>query len=188
MADLAELAYGKFKGYPFNETKFLDFLKSEGYGNIKIAETDIPDVLKNTSVSKMKRYIVGKEGETKTLFVALDTENTHDYFYLRDGIVYSLNDKNANISVTSNPASEGFALGIMLLFVGSMLALMIYGAVGLVSAIMDANDDDDYEYIYDDSDYNYSDDKDADGDVDYDDVEKYLEDSLEEDKNDGDDW
>lgn len=42
------------------------------------------------------------------------------------------------------------------------------------------DDVDTYEYI--------SDDKDSDGDLDYDDVEKYLNDSLEEDVNDGDDW
>lgn len=40
---------------------------------------------------------------------------------------------------------------------------------------------------YDDDTYYDSDDKDGDGDVDYDDTEKYLNDSLEEDKNDGDD-
>ncbi|MCK2018839.1 hypothetical protein [Peribacillus frigoritolerans] len=72
---------------------------------------------------------------------------------------------------------------------GCMAVIFIVGVLGtiayfIISAVIDVvgNDDDEDYYEYD------SDDKDSDGDVDYDDAEKYLDDSLKEDVNDGDDW
>ena len=72
MADLADIANKKFKGYPYYDNEFMNFLTNEGYTNVKVEEAELPDDLLNTSVDRMKRFIISKEGNTQTLFIALD--------------------------------------------------------------------------------------------------------------------
>ena len=182
MADLSDLAYGKFKGYPYYDNEFMEFLTNEGYVNVKVGDTDVPDHLINTSVARMKRFIISKDGETKTLFIALDAMGVYDFFYLRDGIVYSLNEKKPLSEITASD-KQGAGLAMMI-----ALAFFIFVGMTFHYIFKDFGDSDDYNYDDEPTYYYDSDDKDYDGDVDYDDVEKYLEDSLEEDKNDGDDW
>lgn len=67
--------------------------------------------------------------------------------------------------------------GCGFLFVIIVGIVLIFG--GCVAYV---TKDDDSPSYYDSDDY------DTDGDVDYDDVNKYLNDSLEDDINDGDDW
>ncbi|MED3825130.1 hypothetical protein P4561_15675 [Priestia flexa] len=72
---------------------------------------------------------------------------------------------------------------IIMLIIGVVGTLVYFLVAGITDGISNWNEyDEDYEYIEE------SDDKDSDGDVDYDDVGKHLNDSLEEDVNDGDDW
>lgn len=71
----------------------------------------------------------------------------------------------------------------LIIIIGFVVTVLYLFATSIFDGESNLNyDEKDYEYIEE------SDDKDSDGDVDYDDVEKYLNESLENDINDGDDW
>ena len=173
MADLARIISVKFKDKVYDQTSFIDFLKGDGYGHIRIGDADIPNELKDTDVKRVIRIVVNKDNNFSTLFIGLDESGVCESFYEREGVKLSLNDEQSSTS----GSGEGIKL---LLSVGAIFVALffIFGAIG----------DDSKDYDYNEPAYNEADDYDKDGDNDLDDGAKYLEGSLKEDKNDGDDW
>ena len=170
--DVAGKIKEKYLDCLYSDEEFKTFLLELGFDLIVIEEIVVPAELKGTSAYRMKRIQMFDEYDKHTVFVTLREDRTVYNVYHKKGHVEGLYDKEENI-VNS---SSGLGTLIILLFV------VCIGIAGMVSCVDWMVDSDDSNYYYD------PDDKDMDGDVDYDDVYKYLEDSLEEDKNDGDDW
>ena len=169
---VADTIKEKYLDCLYSDEEFTAFLLELGYDLITIQEIVVPVELKGTSAYRMKRIHMFNDLDKHTLFVTLREDRTVYNVYHKKGHIEGLYDKEE----TESSGSSGFTSLIILLIVA---CLGVAGMVSCVDWLVDSNDTD---YYYD------PDDKDMDGDVDYDDVYKYLEDSLEEDKNDGDDW
>ena len=170
--DVADKAKEQFLDCLYSNEEVNTFLLDLGYDLIIIDDVEVPAELKGDNAYTMKRAQMFDNYNKHTLFISLREDNTVSNVYHRKVHVGSLTDKEE----VEKGSSSGFGSLIILLFI------VCLGIGGMVSCVNWVSDDSDTGYYYD------TDDKDMDGDVDYDDVEKYLEDSLEEDKNDGDDW
>ncbi|WKA53440.1 hypothetical protein [Planococcus shixiaomingii] len=171
MASIQE-KLNNFLNKQYNEEEMVLFLESQKYTEIDSAEVTLPKQLKH--ITKLKRFKMKFFKEFRTLFVGVNSEGNIAYTRME------------NKDIDDHPsfyADLGLILGCLIPIV-AIVGLVIWFATVVVGGVVENwnsyDEDDTYEYI--------SDDKDSDGDVDYDDVEKYLNDSLEEDVNDGDDW
>lgn len=130
---------------------------------IKFLESLGYTVLKVSLAGEYKRFDLKESDVDRTLYINYDENMIIDYVQLIDYRVKKMR-------------SSGWKIGIALAAIGTVGFLVIYTAF---------SNSDDKPIIIQQYDSN---DKDADGDVDYDDTERYLKDSLKEDKNDGDDY
>lgn len=159
----------KKKGEKYNESEFIEFLESLGLKDIQVGDSG------EYRRFNAKHPIIHNDKEIiadRTVFVAFDSNYTINKVAF---IVYKVDSMDQHYSNN---------FGGILFLIGAAAIVITIGYF-IVTAIMETfsdTEDVDYEYIDDSNDYDY------DGDVDYDDVDKYLEDSLKEDVNDGDDW
>ncbi|WP_342543311.1 hypothetical protein MHH33_06950 [Paenisporosarcina sp. FSL H8-0542] len=153
---------------PYSEEKVRAILLSIGYESIEV--DDIGNVKRFRMIIKNKMPVLQYE---RTLFVKLDKDvKVRDFEF-----AYQRKDEPENIVTNVMIAIVFLAvIGLVIWFVGGFF-------IDVIQDLLDSMD-----YDSDGSDFiSDTDDKDFDGDVDFDDVEKNLNDSLEEDLNDGDD-
>lgn len=145
---------------PYIENEIIEYLISLEYTDIEVSHVD-----------KLKRRIyLKRNGTDRTIFIGLD----------KNGVIKSMTQLDGRLERLTSASSIGCLVGVLII-----VGLIIWFIVSWVMDVVSNIEDNDY---YEDDNYNEYDDKDADGDVDYDDVDKYLKDSLEEDINDGDDY
>lgn len=149
----------------YSEEKVVSILEKQGFKNIVVGKS---------ANGKSEKITMQEQKMTNTLFVNVDKNGYVKNFEF-------LNEKRDNPS--------GLAVGIASMLIVITVAVAIIWVAGwVVLNVVDAFNTDDEPSYYDNQDgYDERYDKDFDGDVDQDDAEKYLKDSLEEDKNDGDD-
>ena len=169
--DVADKVKKQYLDCLYSDEELTAFLLELGYDLITIQEIVVPVELKGTSAHRMKRIHMFNDLDKHTLFITLKEDRTVYNAYYKKGHAEGLYDKE---EVSSGNSGCGTLIILLIIVV-----VAIGGMVLCVNWVSDSNDSD---YIID-----YRD-KDKDGDVDFDDGVKHYIDSLEEDKNDGDDW
>lgn len=170
--DVVSKVKEKYLDCLYSDEEFKTFLLELGYDLISIQEIVVPIELKGTSAHRMKRIHMFNDLDKHTLFVTLREDKTVYNVYHKKGHAEGLYDKEETVS-----SGNSGCVTLIILFI-----IVVVAIGGMVSCVNWLSDNDDSDYYYDPDDY------DKDGDVDIYDGAKYLEDSLEEDKNDGDDW